>query len=177
VSPGQFHHGELVADVRTALQRSGVEPGLLTLEITESMLIERGDAFVVELEELSALGIRIAVDDFGTGYSSLSTLARFPVDVLKIDRAFVADVERNDESRALVYSIVQMGRSLGLTAVAEGIEDVDQVIALQDAGCDLGQGFHFSRPADAETVERMIARSSGAELPLLAPPLRAPRAA
>jgi diguanylate cyclase (GGDEF)-like protein len=177
VSPGQFHHGDLVADVRTALQRSGVEPGLLTLEITESMLIERGDAFVVELEELSALGIRIAVDDFGTGYSSLSTLARFPVDVLKIDRAFVADVERNDESRALVYSIVQMGRSLGLTAVAEGIEDVDQVIALQDAGCDLGQGFHFSRPADAETVERMIARSSGAELPLLAPPLRAPRAA
>jgi diguanylate cyclase (GGDEF)-like protein len=175
VSPVQFHHDELVADVRAALERSGVEPGLLTLEITESMLIDRGDAFIAELEELSALGIRIAVDDFGTGYLSLSTLARFPVDVLKIDRAFVEDVERNDESRALVRSIVQMGRSLGLTAVAEGVEGVEQLKTLQDAGCDLGQGFHFARPTDAETVGRMIARSGDAAEP--APALRPPRAA
>jgi len=156
VSPAQFLQDELVDDVRTALERSGLDSSKLTLEITESVLVERGDAFVGELEALSELGVRIAVDDFGTGYSSLSSLARFPVDMLKIDQSFVADAARDDESWALVRSIVQLGESLGLVSVAEGIEGQGQADALQGAGCSLAQGFHFAEPLDATAVEALI---------------------
>ncbi len=180
VSPAQFHHDELVFDVQRALDRSGLAAPQLTLEITESVLVERGDMFVEELEQLSALGIRLAVDDFGTGYSSLSSLARFPVDVLKIDRSFVVDVAHDDEGQALVRSIVDLGRTLGLVAVAEGIEGSGQASALIDAGCALGQGFHFARPMDAAAIDELLARSGpvaseAAEEPAQAPPaLRAP---
>ena len=170
VSPAQFQHGELAADVRGALEHSGLAAALLTLEITESVLVERGDTFVDELEELSAIGVRLAVDDFGTGYSSLSSLARFPVDVLKIDRSFVVDVAHDDDGQALVRSIVELGRSLGLVAVAEGVEASNQVSALIDAGCGLGQGFHFARPMDAEAINDLLAgRTAPAEEQLEAP--------
>ncbi len=178
VSPAQFQHDELVADVRHALDQAGLEPSSLTLEITESVLVERGDSFVDELEELSALGIRLAVDDFGTGYSSLSSLARFPVDVLKIDRSFVVDVGHDDDGQALVRSIVELSRSLGLVAVAEGIEVSSQVAALQDAGCGLGQGFHFARPMAPEGIDDLLAEADGAEkqsAPAPTPALRAPQ--
>ena len=180
VSPAQFQHGELAADVRRALDQSGLRPALLTLEVTESVLVERGDSFVDELEELSAIGVRLAVDDFGTGYSSLSSLARFPVDILKIDRSFVVDVAHDDDGQALVRSIVELGKSLGLVAVAEGVEAPGQVSALVDAGCGLGQGFHFARPMDADAIDDLLA---GRTPPALeergelqpAPALRAPQ--
>ena len=179
VSPAQFHHDELVPDVQRALEQSGLAAPQLTLEITESVLVERGDMFVEELEQLSALGIRLAVDDFGTGYSSLSSLARFPVDVLKIDRSFVVDVAHDEEGQALVRSIVDLGRTLGLVAVAEGIEGSGQASALIDAGCGLGQGFHFARPMDAGAIDELLARSAPeasepAEEPARARVLRAP---
>ena len=169
---------------RTSVVRSttpGLAPARLTLEITESVLVERGDSFVDELEELSAIGVRLAVDDFGTGYSSLSSLARFPVDILKIDRSFVVDVAHDDDGQALVRSIVELGRSLGLVAVAEGVEAPGQVSALMDAGCGLGQGFHFARPMDADAIDALLAgRASPAreqpEEPQPAPVLRAPQA-
>jgi diguanylate cyclase (GGDEF)-like protein len=181
VSPAQFQYGELAADVRRALDQSGLTPGLLTLEITESVLVERGDTFVDELEELSAIGVRLAVDDFGTGYSSLSSLARFPVDVLKIDRSFVVDVAHDGDGQALVRSIVELGKSLGLVAVAEGVEGPGQVSALVDAGCGLGQGFHFAHPMDADAIDDLLAgklspavEKRGEQQP--APALRAPQA-
>ncbi len=181
VSPAQFQHGELALDVRRALDQSGLTPARLTLEITESVLVERGDSFVGELEELSAIGVRLAVDDFGTGYSSLSSLARFPVDILKIDRSFVVDVAHDGDGQALVRSIVELGRSLGLVAVAEGVEAQGQVSALLDAGCGLGQGFHFARPMDAAAIDALLAgRTAPAEEqleePRPAPALRAPQA-
>jgi diguanylate cyclase (GGDEF)-like protein len=163
VSPVQLQRDELVADVRRVLELTGLDAHLLTLEITESVLVERGDTFVDELEELSALGVRLAVDDFGTGYSSLSSLSRFPVDVLKIDRAFVVDVGSDLDGQALVRSIVDLGRSLGLEAVAEGVEQSDQAAALQDVGCDLGQGFHFARPMDADAIGDLLGITPQAE--------------
>jgi diguanylate cyclase (GGDEF)-like protein len=157
VSPAQFLHGELVRDVRAALSRSGLDPVLLTLEITESVLVERGEAFLEELEALSALGVRIAVDDFGTGYSSLSSLGRFPVDVVKIDRSFIVDLEGDPDAHALVRSIVDLGHSLGLVAVAEGIEQSEQADVLQGAGCGLAQGFHYAKPMEADEVTQLLA--------------------
>jgi EAL domain-containing protein (putative c-di-GMP-specific phosphodiesterase class I) len=181
VSPVQLAEGELVREVRAALDSSGLEPRLLTLEITESVLVERGDSFVDELEQLSALGVRLAVDDFGTGYSSLSSLSRFPVDVLKIDRAFVVDVGHDDNGQALVRSIVDLGRSLGLEAVAEGVEASAQADALEDAGCSFGQGFHFAHPMDAAGIDDLLGiaparqRASRRPLPEGAVALRPPQ--
>jgi diguanylate cyclase (GGDEF)-like protein len=156
VSPVQLAGGDLADEVRRALESAGLDPRLLTLEITESVLVERGDSFVEELQRLSELGVRLAVDDFGTGYSSLSSLSRFPVDVLKIDRAFVVDVGHDESGQALVRSIVDLGRSLGLEAVAEGVEGASQVEALQDAGCGFGQGFHFAHPMDASGIDDLL---------------------
>ena len=172
VSPAQFGKSELVDDVRAALECACLDPALLTLELTESVLVERGEAFADELDALVELGVGIAVDDFGTGYSSLSSLARFPVDMLKIDRSFVAEAERNEESRALVGSIVQLGRSLGLVAVAEGIEDQGQADVVQEAGCDLGQGFHFAKPVDAAAIEALIIGVSPVPLERQTPDIR-----
>lgn len=171
VSPAQFLHGELVRDVRGALSQSGLDAALLTLEITESVLVERGEAFLEELEALSALGVRIAVDDFGTGYSSLSSLGRFPVDVVKIDRSFIVDLEGDPDAHALVRSIVDLGHSLGLVAVAEGIEQPAQAEVLQGAGCGLAQGFHYAKPMEADEVTRLLGeRGDVEETPSTVPP-------
>jgi EAL domain-containing protein (putative c-di-GMP-specific phosphodiesterase class I) len=173
VSPAQFLHDDLVGHVRGALARPGLAPGLLTLEITESVLVERGEAFLEELQALSGLGVRLAVDDFGTGYSSLSSLGRFPVDVVKIDRSFIVDLEGDADAHALVRSIVDLGHSLGLVAVAEGIEQPAQAEALQDAGCNLAQGFHYARPMDAEAVSRLLRveeQPEEGQTPVLRPP-------
>ncbi|MGH8868862.1 MAG: putative bifunctional diguanylate cyclase/phosphodiesterase [Actinomycetes bacterium] len=148
----------LVADL---LARSDVPPRALTLEVTESALMAREDAASL-LGQMKALGVRVAIDDFGTGYSSLSYLSRFPVDVIKIDQSFVADVgtfagPASTGSVALARSIVNLGRSLQLTTVAEGIETAQQHAALAAMGCELGQGFYFSRPVTAEAFEALLA--------------------
>jgi diguanylate cyclase (GGDEF)-like protein len=161
VSPAQFLRDELVEDVASALRSSGLEPERLTLEITESVLVERGETFLDELHALGALGVRLAVDDFGTGYSSLSTLSQYPVDVLKIDRSFVAAMEARPDGEALVRSIVELGSSLGLAAVAEGIEGRDQADMLGTLGCEMAQGYHYARPMTPEDVSRLLAEEPG----------------
>jgi len=147
LSVKQLQHSDVVADVQDALAESELAPNLLTLEITESMLIDDPEIAVVKLKELRALGIRIAMDDFGTGYSSLSYLSRFPVDVIKMDRSFLRP-QPSCEALDLSSAVVALGSSLALDVVAEGIELDDQLERLRDLGCEFGQGFHFAHPME-----------------------------
>jgi EAL domain-containing protein (putative c-di-GMP-specific phosphodiesterase class I) len=156
VSARQLQQPGLVDDVRRALAGSGLDPAVLTLEITESVLAERGDDAAAVLDAVKALGVRLALDDFGTGYSSLSRLQYLPVDELKIDRSFVQSIDSGADRAALVRAIVELGRALELTTVAEGIEHAGQVAALQRVGCRLGQGFHFARPLAAAELEELL---------------------
>jgi diguanylate cyclase (GGDEF)-like protein/PAS domain S-box-containing protein len=159
LSVKQLQHSDVISDVEDALTESGLEPHLLTLEITESMLIDDPDIAVVKLNELRALGLRIAMDDFGTGYSSLSYLSRFPVDVIKMDRSFLRP-EATPEAVDLSSAVVALGSSLSLEVVAEGIELDEQLTRLRDLGCELGQGFHFARPMEAERMLDYLSGSS-----------------
>jgi len=155
VSGRQFASPDLVPVVADILARTGIDPARLTLELTESILFEDGDATVTRLVELKALGVRLAIDDFGTGFSSLSYLQRFPIDSLKIDKSFIdaMDTARGSE---LVRTVIELGSVLGITTVAEGIEHLDQADILRVGGCDLGQGFVFSRPVPDTQVEALL---------------------
>jgi diguanylate cyclase (GGDEF)-like protein/PAS domain S-box-containing protein len=149
LSVKQLQHSDVISDVRDALTESELESSLLTLEITESMLIDDPEIAVTKLTELRALGLRIAMDDFGTGYSSLSYLSRFPVDIIKMDRSFLRQ-GATPEALDLSSAVVALGSSLALEVVAEGIELDEQLRRLRDLGCELGQGFHFARPMESE---------------------------
>jgi diguanylate cyclase (GGDEF)-like protein/PAS domain S-box-containing protein len=149
VSARQLTNGDLVDVVADALTSSGIDPGRLCLEITESVLMEDVSSSIEALRALKSLGIRLAVDDFGTGYSSLSYLRRFPIDIVKIDRSFVADLSVDAAADAVVAAIVNLSHALGLTVVAEGVETHEQLVALRALRCDLAQGFYWSRPLPA----------------------------
>jgi diguanylate cyclase (GGDEF)-like protein len=150
---------QLPAEIERALAAAGLERGALTVEITESVLMSDVEAAKARLAELKALGARIALDDFGTGYSSLAYLREFPVDCLKIDRAFSAGVsEPGSEDHELVRTIVDLGRTRGMLVIAEGIEDADQQRELDRLGCELGQGFHFCRPMPADALAEALGR-------------------
>ena len=149
LSVKQLQHSDVISDVRDALTESELDPSMLTLEITESMLIDDPDIAVTKLTELRALGLRIAMDDFGTGYSSLSYLSRFPVDIIKMDRSFLRE-DATPQTLDLSSAVVALGSSLSLEVVAEGIELDEQLQRLRDLGCALGQGFHFARPMESD---------------------------
>jgi diguanylate cyclase (GGDEF)-like protein/PAS domain S-box-containing protein len=151
LSVKQLQHSDIVGDVSDALDQSGLEPGALTLEITESVMIADTDLAVERLNELKALGVRLAMDDFGTGYSSLSYLSRLPVDILKMDRSFLRPGASVAESE-LATAVVGLGKTLNLEVVAEGIELEEQWHSLRDLECELGQGFYFARPMDADAA-------------------------
>jgi diguanylate cyclase (GGDEF)-like protein/PAS domain S-box-containing protein len=152
LAPRQLSYPGIVADVADALEHTGLEPSKLLLELTESALLEGADSPLSVLEELKALGVALVLDDFGTGYSSLSYLQRFPLDGLKIDRAFVAEMTTDGRDAALVQAVVTMARSLGLTVVPEGIETESQREALLALGCRYGQGFLFGHPLPASEL-------------------------
>jgi diguanylate cyclase (GGDEF)-like protein/PAS domain S-box-containing protein len=152
----QIQHSDIVADVRDALEESGLAPDRLTLEITESVLMDDTELAVSRLRDLKALGVTLALDDFGTGYSSLSYLSRFPVDILKMDRSFLREGSTPD-SNSLANAVVVLGSTLALEVVAEGIEELEQAETLRALGCDLGQGFLFARPLDAESSLAFVA--------------------
>jgi diguanylate cyclase (GGDEF)-like protein/PAS domain S-box-containing protein len=156
VAGQQLERPDHLSRVRDALEAAGLAPRQLLLEMTESSLIRDTDASVARLDALRNLGIRLAIDDFGTGYSSLNYLHRFAVDVLKIDKSFVDDVEDAGRGRALVDAIVTMAHRLGLAVVAEGIEQPGQVGALVAMQCANGQGFHFARPLPAADVPAFV---------------------
>jgi diguanylate cyclase (GGDEF)-like protein/PAS domain S-box-containing protein len=149
LSVKQLQHSDIVADVRDALEQSGLDPACLTLEITETVMMADTELAVQRLIELRNLGVRLAMDDFGTGYSSLSYLSRFPVDVLKMDRSFLA-AGASPEASGLATAVVALGQTLSLEVVAEGIEFPEQWETLRELGCGLGQGFYFARPMPPE---------------------------
>jgi EAL domain-containing protein (putative c-di-GMP-specific phosphodiesterase class I) len=157
ISAKQLASRQLQDDVAVTLSEVGLEPSALTIEITESLLVE-SQTVSGRLEELKALGVRIAIDDFGTGYSSLNYLRRFPVDTLKIAKAFIDELGTSDEQERLVSAILRLGATLGLDAVAEGIERRPQRDRLRALRCPFGQGFFFARPLPAEELEGVLVR-------------------
>jgi len=170
VSMRQMESDGFVDDVRAALQAHRLPAASLVVEITESVLMKDARATVDRLKRLKALGVRIAIDDFGTGYSSLAYLRQFPVDVLKIDRSFVAEMSGSPDAAAFIHTLVELGRTLGLVTLAEGIEESVQIDGLRSERCDHGQGFLFSRPVDAATVEQLFTRAPATtELAALTP--------
>jgi EAL domain-containing protein (putative c-di-GMP-specific phosphodiesterase class I) len=160
VSMRQLEIHAFVDHLREALAETGIDPTTLVIEITESTLMRDADATVRRLREIKDLGVRVAIDDFGTGYSSLAYLRQFPVDALKIDRSFIAAMADSPESSALIHTLVELGRTLGLETLAEGIEDDDQLLKLQQEHCDRGQGFLFSRPIEPEAIEAFLLDAS-----------------
>ena len=163
VSSKEFWHVSLISNVRTALKRSGLSPRSLKLELTEGIFMQDIDSAVDRIRALKALGVAVAVDDFGTGYSSLAHLKRFPLDVLKIDRYFVKDLTSTPVNRALVSSILALCDGLHLDAIAEGVEDPQQLECLHRLGCRVVQGFLFSRPVPADQLTALLGQdwSSG----------------
>jgi diguanylate cyclase (GGDEF)-like protein/PAS domain S-box-containing protein len=151
-----FRQGTLGQSVATALQKSGLHPSWLELEVTESMLMDSAETTLATLSTLKGMGVRLAIDDFGTGYSSLSYLKRFPLDALKIDRSFVKDLPRDAEDAAIAKAIIAMAHSLKLEVVAEGVETAEQLAFLQQHGCDLVQGFLFGKPVAAAALHDLL---------------------
>ncbi|MET0426754.1 MAG: EAL domain-containing protein [Actinoplanes sp.] len=156
LSARQFQEPDLLDTVRDVLTETGIAPEQVVLEITESLLMQDADATVAVLNELRALGVRLAIDDFGTGYSSLSYLRRFPIDILKIDKAFIDGIATNPEDATLAEAVVGLGRALRLQTVAEGIEHADQHSVLSELGCTYGQGFLFARPGTAADIAELV---------------------
>ncbi|MCV2489583.1 EAL domain-containing protein [Geodermatophilus sp. YIM 151500] len=165
VSVRQFQHPDLLGDVAEALRSSGLRPELLTLEITESLFVQDTADTAHKLEELKRSGVRLALDDFGTGYSSLSYLRRFPIDTLKIDKSFIDGVATDSEACAVAAAIVQLGQTLRLEVVAEGLEDADQLETLSDLDCPLGQGYHFAKPLPASEARALLRPETAALQP------------
>jgi len=156
VSARQLDSDQLITDIEEALASSGLEPGALTIEITETTLMRNVDETARRLIAVKQLGVRVAIDDFGTGYSSLAHLQRFPVDALKIDRSFIAGLSKNKEGETLIHTLVQLGKALSIETFAEGIEQEEQLSKLKDEDCDSGQGFLFARPLDAAATEAFM---------------------
>jgi diguanylate cyclase (GGDEF)-like protein/PAS domain S-box-containing protein len=153
VSSQQLQGADLVAEVTAVLQQTGLDPGSLVIEMTESVVMQDTEATFAKLSRLKRLGVRIAIDDFGTGYSSLSYLHRFPIDILKIDRSFVQRLGEERDGTELARAIISLGDTLGLEVVAEGIEFEHQLRQLIELGCVAGQGFYYSKPALLHEIE------------------------
>jgi diguanylate cyclase (GGDEF)-like protein len=165
LSKAQLAWQGLVADVAGLIRHSGIEPACVKLEVTESTIMHDAAAVVPMLSQLRELGVRLAIDDFGTGHSSLASLHRFPIDVLKIDRAFVRSMSDHREFSAIVQAIVMLAHNLNMQVIAEGVETAEQLAQLQALDCDEAQGYYFARPmpvaqADAYLAERLGLRMS-----------------
>ncbi|HWE58975.1 MAG TPA: EAL domain-containing protein [Solirubrobacteraceae bacterium] len=156
VSAVQLEHDEFVQHVRDALAESGIDPRSLTIEITETALMRDAEGTAQRLRMIKDLGVRLSIDDFGTGYSSLAYLQRFPVDELKIDRSFISQIDSPTQRDALIRTFVQLGRSLKIETIAEGIEDHAQLSRLQEERCDIGQGFLFARPMEPDQCREFV---------------------
>ena len=168
LSPLQVRDSTIVDMVRSALAESGVAPSRLVLEITEGVLIDNPDEMVRRINDLHALGVRVALDDFGSGYSNLGYLQRFPLDKLKIDKSFVAALGRSSNGGVIIQAIVALARALGLSVLVEGVETEHQRVLLRLAGCDEMQGFLFARPAPAKAIDKLLVQARQDGRPLAA---------
>jgi diguanylate cyclase (GGDEF)-like protein/PAS domain S-box-containing protein len=156
VSARQLCRPELAETVEGVLKQSGLEPGLLILEVTESAMLEAGAEDKEVLDRLKSLGVRLSIDDFGTGYSSLSYLRRFPADVLKIDKSFVWNLGGEPKDTAIVETIIELAHVLGMEVVGEGVEEAGTEMLLREMGCDFAQGFYFSKPQPPDEIEGFL---------------------
>jgi EAL domain-containing protein (putative c-di-GMP-specific phosphodiesterase class I) len=156
VSARQLQDASIVEDVEAALRETGLDPGSLILELTESAVAENVEGAVATLQQLRWMSVQLAMDDFGTGYSSLSSLSRLPLDILKIDRSFVARLDQDAEGRAVVYAITSLATALGVRVTGEGIETASQRSTLLELNCNHGQGFLLGRPAPAEATAALL---------------------
>jgi EAL domain-containing protein (putative c-di-GMP-specific phosphodiesterase class I) len=160
LSPRQMWSAHLGQKMLDKLVGAGIDPKRVVVEITESTAMADPDRTQKILSDLRAFGLTLALDDFGTGYSSLARLKHMPVDVLKIDRSFVRDVDRDEGLASMVRAMVQLAEGLGMTALAEGIETSGELDFLREQGCRLGQGYYFARPVPAEEIPALVARGS-----------------
>jgi diguanylate cyclase (GGDEF)-like protein/PAS domain S-box-containing protein len=160
ISGRQFQQNTFVKTVAATLAKSGLAPHSLILEITENTVLGNTEAMSKKLREIKDLGVRLAIDDFGTGYSSLGYLQRFPVDILKIDKSFIDKIDHGKEGAAVARAIITMGENLHLKTIAEGIETPEQIAALQNLGCELGQGYHFAKPLNKEDMNRFLSKAN-----------------
>jgi diguanylate cyclase (GGDEF)-like protein/PAS domain S-box-containing protein len=167
VSPKQFAQSDLASQIGEGIRQSGIDPQCVDLEITETIAMADAERSGIVLSQLKALGVHIDIDDFGTGYSSLSRLQRFPVDTLKIDRAFVSSMDSDQDTHEIVRVIIDLAHNLGLKVVAEGIENQEQLELLRKLGCELGQGYLFSKPVDRQTIDALLATNRKADSPWL----------
>jgi diguanylate cyclase (GGDEF)-like protein/PAS domain S-box-containing protein len=156
LSPRQFKDPALIDDIAAALAETGMAPELLELEITESMIMHNVDQAAEKAAAIKNLGVRLAIDDFGTGYSSLSQLKRFPIDTLKVDRSFIRDIPENGDDRAITEAIISLGKALGVSVVAEGVETAAQHAFLREQACEEMQGFLFSRPCHPDAFTELL---------------------
>ena len=162
VSSKEFAQPDLASEIRKSLDQTGVDPSCLQLEIIETIAMGDAEKSGHVLAHLKALGVRLSIDDFGTGYSSLSRLRRIPVDTLKIDRAFISNMESDPENREIVRTIIMLAHNLGLKVVAEGTETEEQINLLKQLNCEMAQGYFFSQPADAQAMLKLLAGNPGA---------------
>jgi diguanylate cyclase (GGDEF)-like protein len=160
VSARQFKGKNLIASVLSALNDSGLDAKFLELEMTESLVMQNVEQAVATMKELQGLGVQLSIDDFGTGYSSLSALKTFPIARLKIDRSFINELDSNENDRAVASAVISLGQKLNLRVIAEGVETDEQIAFLREHNCDEIQGFRFSRPIDARTIEELLTKPS-----------------
>ena len=156
LSAKQFAQKGLVEAVRKIVRDTKVAPGSVHLEITESILMENGQAAIDTLQQLKSIGVKLSIDDFGTGFSSLSYLHRFPFDIIKIDRSFVSRMNTDKDSRSIVETIIALANKLGKSIVAEGVETEMHRATLSEFSCDYGQGYLFSQPVDKSAAQEIL---------------------
>jgi len=164
ITSREFAQPDLISEIRKSLDQTGIDPGCLQFEIIETIAMGDAEKSGQVLAQLKALGVRLSIDDFGTGYSSLSRLRRIPVDTLKIDRAFISNMDTDPENREIVRAIIVLAHNLGLKVVAEGTEKEEHINLLKEFNCEMAQGYLFSRPADDQAMLKLLAsnRSAGA---------------
>jgi EAL domain-containing protein (putative c-di-GMP-specific phosphodiesterase class I) len=167
ITPKQFAQPELASEIGRILRETGLDPRCVNLEITETIAMADAKRSAVVLSELKALGVNLDIDDFGTGYSSLSRLQGFPVDTLKIDRAFISRIDTDLATHEIVRVIVMLAHGLHLKVVAEGVETQAQVDLLKDIGCELAQGYFYSKPVAADTIEQLLHSNSATNVAAL----------
>jgi EAL domain-containing protein (putative c-di-GMP-specific phosphodiesterase class I) len=156
----QLEDPQLIPQIESVLQETGMAAELLELEMTESMIMHNADQAARVLGAIKSLGVRLAIDDFGTGYSSLAQLKRFPIDTLKVDRSFIRELPRGAEDRAIAEAIIAVGKTLSLTIVAEGVETAEQQAFLREHACDEMQGFYFSTPVTPAQFAELLGRNA-----------------
>ena len=159
VSGLQLAELDEIDQIRARIAESATDPATIKLGITETLMVQNFAHATEALQKMKALGVSIAIDDFGTGYSSLSYLHQLPLDTLKIDRAFITNMDKSDSSRRVVRSVVQLAHALGMAIVAEGVEEEVQLAALRELGCQFGQGFHMSKPLPVEKAIELIGKT------------------